>query len=80
VNETVLEQGKEIAAEATRAARESAKAASRDLRDLCSDSAPGIGEGWRRLRDWTRDNTGLGLTCAVAVGLLIGLVLRRGDD
>ena len=82
--EEKIDQTKEVLGESYTKAREQFDDVSDDVRKSAKTAARNLekdyGDIWTETRRYVRDNPGTALAISLGVGLLLGFLIRGGDD
>jgi ElaB/YqjD/DUF883 family membrane-anchored ribosome-binding protein len=82
--EEKIDQTKEVLGESYTKAREQFDDVSEDVRKSAKTAARQVekdyGDIWTETRRYVRDNPGTALAISLGVGLLLGFLIRGGDD
>lgn len=82
--EEKIDQTKEVLGESYTKAREQFDDVSEDVRKSAKTTARQLekdyGDIWTETRRYVRDNPGTALAISLGVGLLLGFLIRGGDD
>jgi ElaB/YqjD/DUF883 family membrane-anchored ribosome-binding protein len=82
--EEKIDQTKEVLGESYTKAREQFDNVSEDVRKNAKTAARQVekdyGDIWTETRRYVRDNPGTALAISLGVGLLLGFLIRGGDD
>lgn len=82
--EQKIDETKEVLGESYSKAREQFDDVSEDVRKGVKSAARRLekdyGDVWEDVRGYVRDNPGTAIAISLGIGLLLGFVLRGGDD
>ena len=82
--EQKIDETKEVLGESYSKAREQFDDVSEDVRKGVKSAAKRLekdyGDVWEDVRGYVRDNPGTAIAISLGIGLLLGFILRGGDD